>query len=93
MHTEAYFNPQAISGSNAIGIMQIIPKYAGREAYRAIYGHDKVISWDYLFDPENNIERGSAYLSLLKYNHYILTSSAFLRFNVPYHFAKFSSRP
>jgi membrane-bound lytic murein transglycosylase C len=70
MHTESYFNPKAISGSNAIGIMQIIPKYAGREAYRAIYGHDKVISWEYLFDPENNIELGSAYLSLLKYNHF-----------------------
>ena len=70
MHTESYFNPKAISGSNAIGIMQIIPKYAGREAYRAIYGQDKVISWDYLFDPENNIEIGSAYLSLLKYNHF-----------------------
>jgi len=70
MHTESYFNPKAISGSNAVGIMQIIPKYAGREAYRAIYGQDKVISWDYLFDPENNIEIGSAYLSLLKFNHF-----------------------
>lgn len=70
MHTESYFNPRAVSGSNAVGIMQIIPKYAGREAYRAIYGQDTVISWDYLFDPENNIELGSAYLSLLKYNHF-----------------------
>jgi len=70
MHTESYFNPRAISGSNAIGIMQLIPKYAGREAYKAIYGHDKVITWDYLFVPENNIELGCAYLSLLKNNHF-----------------------
>ncbi len=70
IHTESYFNPKAISDSNAIGIMQIIPKYAGREAYRAIYGYDRAISWDYLFIPENNIELGSAYLSLLKYNHF-----------------------
>jgi membrane-bound lytic murein transglycosylase C len=70
MHTESYFNPRAVSGSKAIGIMQIIPKYAGREAYRSIYGQDKLISWDYLFVPENNIELGAAYLSLLKYNHF-----------------------
>jgi len=70
MHTESYFNPRAVSGSKAIGIMQIIPKYAGREAYRSIYGQDKLISWDYLFVPENNIELGTAYLSLLKYNYF-----------------------
>jgi membrane-bound lytic murein transglycosylase C len=70
MHTESYFNPQAISGSNAIGIMQLIPKYAGREAYQAIYGQDRLITWDYLFVPENNIELGSKYLSLLKNNHF-----------------------
>lgn len=70
MHTESFFNPRAISDANAIGIMQIIPRFAGREAYRAVYGHDKVISWDYLLVPENNIELGSAYLSLLKDTHF-----------------------
>ena len=70
MHTESYFNPEAVSGCDAVGIMQIIPKYAGREAYRAIYGEDRILAWEYLKVPENNIELGSKYLSLLRYNHF-----------------------
>ena len=70
IHTESYFNPKAVSSSKAIGIMQIIPRYAGREAYRAIYGMDKLVSWEYLFVPENNIELGTKYLSLLRYKHF-----------------------
>lgn len=70
MHTESYFNPYAESSCNAIGIMQIIPRHAGREAYRAVYGVDNLISREYLFDPHKNIELGCAYLSLLKYQHF-----------------------
>ena len=70
IHTESYFNPRAISSCNAVGIMQIIPKYAGKDAYRHIYGKDKKISRKYLFNPENNIELGSAYLALLRYRHF-----------------------
>ncbi len=70
IHTESYFNPKAVSSSKAIGIMQIIPRYAGREAYSAIYGVDKLLSWEYLFIPGNNIELGTKYLSLLRYKHF-----------------------
>jgi membrane-bound lytic murein transglycosylase C len=70
IQTESYFNPMAVSSRNAIGIMQIIPEYAGREAYKALYGEDKVLSWEYLFVPENNIEMGCVYLSLLKHGHF-----------------------
>jgi len=70
IHTESYFNPKAVSSSKAIGMMQIIPRYAGREAYRAIYGVDRLLSWEYLFIPEKNIELGTKYLSLLRYKHF-----------------------
>jgi len=70
IHTESYFNPMAVSPCNAVGIMQIIPKYAGREAYRFVYDLDRVITPEYLYNPENNIELGSAYLHLLKYKHF-----------------------
>ncbi len=70
IHTESYFNPMAVSSSNAIGMMQIIPKYAGREAYIKLYGDDTVPTWKYLFLPENNIKLGSVYLSLLRYRHF-----------------------
>ncbi len=70
METESAFNPEAVSHCNAVGLMQIIPKWAGREAYRAIYGVDTAPSWEYLFKPENNIRLGCKYLSLLRYNHF-----------------------
>ncbi len=70
IHTESYFNPFAVSPCDAVGIMQIIPRYAGREAYRAIYGKDTVLSRGYLFNPEKNIELGCAYLYLLKNKHF-----------------------
>ena len=65
IHTESYFNPLALSSSNAVGMMQIIPRFAGREAYKAVYGVDQVLTHEYLYNPRNNIELGSAYLSLL----------------------------
>jgi membrane-bound lytic murein transglycosylase C len=70
IHTESYFNPFAVSSCDAVGIMQIIPRYAGREAYQALYGKDTLISRGYLFNPENNIELGCAYLYLLKNKHF-----------------------
>lgn len=65
IHTESYFNPLAISGSGAVGLMQVMPKYAGREAYNFLYGEDWAIEADYLYSPGINIELGSAYLHLL----------------------------
>jgi membrane-bound lytic murein transglycosylase C len=70
IHTESCFNPKAISGCSAVGLMQIIPRWAGREAYQYIYGQDRVLSREYLFDAANNIELGCAYFSLLRYRHF-----------------------
>jgi membrane-bound lytic murein transglycosylase C len=70
IHTESHFNPNARSQANAIGMMQILPRFAGREAYKMIYGEDKIITTEYLFDPENNIELGCAYLKILMYRYF-----------------------
>lgn len=65
IHTESYFNPLAISHAGAIGLMQVIPKYAGRESYQYLYGQDWTIRPEYLYSPGVNMELGSAYLHLL----------------------------
>lgn len=65
--SESSFNPHAVSGAPAYGLMQLVPTSGGREAYRRAKNEDKVPSTDYLFDPDNNIELGTAYLSVLIY--------------------------
>lgn len=65
MHTESYFNPKARSAVPAFGLMQIVPRYAGRDAYHFVYGEDKMLSENYLYEAKNNIELGSAYLHML----------------------------
>jgi len=70
IHTESYFNPLAVSHCGAIGLMQIIPRFAGKEAYRFVYNRDKKITRQYLLDPANNIELGVAYFHLLRFRHF-----------------------
>jgi membrane-bound lytic murein transglycosylase C len=70
IHTESYFNPLAVSTAGAVGLMQIIPKFAGREAYRYLYGQDWTIDANYLYAPGVNIELGCAYLHLLMNNYF-----------------------
>lgn len=70
IHTESYFNPMAESRCGALGLMQVIPRYAGREAYLFIYKNDKVFLPAYYHDPKNNIELGTAYLHLLKSKYF-----------------------
>jgi membrane-bound lytic murein transglycosylase C len=65
MHTESFFNPKARSHVPAFGLMQLVPRYAGRDAYKFIYKIDKMVSANYLYQPENNIELGTAYLNIL----------------------------
>ena len=48
--------------------MQLVPTSGGRDAYRKAKGEDKAPSRDYLFNPENNIELGAAYLNVLTYS-------------------------
>jgi membrane-bound lytic murein transglycosylase C len=65
IRTESSFNPHAVSGAPAYGLMQLVPTSGGREAYRRAKNKDVAPSTDYLFDAENNIELGAAYLSVL----------------------------
>jgi len=68
IRTESSFNPLAVSGAPAYGLMQLVPTSGGREAYRRAKNQDLAPSPDYLFDADNNIELGAAYLSVLTYD-------------------------
>jgi membrane-bound lytic murein transglycosylase C len=76
MHTESAFNPHACSRRKktpikqclAYGLMQLVPKSGAREAYRYLYKKDQFHKFStkkqaaYLFNPENNMTLGAAYL-------------------------------
>ena len=65
MHTESAFNPLARSHIPAFGLMQIVPKSAGRDASRLVFGEERLLKGRDLFEPETNIEMGAAYLHIL----------------------------
>nr|BET44336.1 MAG: membrane-bound lytic murein transglycosylase MltC [Candidatus Aschnera chinzeii] len=65
---ESNFNPYAISSAEALGLMQILPNAAGKDVYLA-QGKIGIPNRNYLLDPINNIELGTAYLALLQNNY------------------------
>ena len=65
MHTESYFNPMAKSAAPAFGLMQLVPKSGARDAYFFAHKKDTLVTGEYLYIPENNIELGTAYLTKL----------------------------
>jgi membrane-bound lytic murein transglycosylase C len=69
IHTESSFNPLARSRIPAYGLMQIVPRTAGRDAARAIFGKSRMLKPKYLFDPNNNIRVGAAYLHVLNHRY------------------------
>lgn len=69
IRTESNFNPYAVSPIPAYGLMQLVPSSGGRDAYRRATGNDGVPSKEYLFDANNNIELGAAYLNVLAFNY------------------------
>jgi membrane-bound lytic murein transglycosylase C len=68
IRTESNFNPFAVSSAPAYGLMQLVPTSGGREATRRARGRDGIPTKDELFDADNNIELGTAYLSVLSFN-------------------------
>jgi membrane-bound lytic murein transglycosylase C len=68
--TESYFNPFAVSRTGALGVMQIMPDRAGRDAMKLLTGVDRQPSYQELTDPKTNIRLGAAYLALLQ-QHYL----------------------
>lgn len=69
MQTESNFNPFAKSHIPAFGLMQIVPKSAGVDAYRFLKKRERMPSAAYLYNGTNNIEMGSAYLHILYYRY------------------------
>jgi membrane-bound lytic murein transglycosylase C len=70
IETESSFNPYATSHIPAYGLMQIVPKTAGVDAWRFLYKKDGIPSKNYLYNANNNIQMGTAYLHIL-YNRYL----------------------
>lgn len=59
-------NPELVSKSNAVGLMQLKASTAGREVYRRM-GWSGQPSTRELKNPERNISMGAAYLSILEH--------------------------
>ncbi|MBL7634990.1 MULTISPECIES: membrane-bound lytic murein transglycosylase MltC [Atlantibacter] len=64
MQTESSFNPYAVSRSDALGLMQVVQHTAGKDVFRS-QGKSGTPSRSYLFDPQSNIDTGTAYLAML----------------------------
>ena len=69
MQTESNFNPFAKSHIPAFGLMQIVPRSAGKDVYRYLYKKDGMPNSSYLYNSDNNIEMGSTYLYILYYRY------------------------
>ncbi len=66
IQTESTFNPRAYNrSSNACGLMQIVPRYAGHAMNKELYGVDRKPTANELFDSRRNIEMGVGYFKHL----------------------------
>jgi membrane-bound lytic murein transglycosylase C len=63
---ESSFNPRARSPVGAIGLMQIMPQFAGLEVFEKVTGKPTIPTAEYLYDPTKNIMVGVTYLQLLR---------------------------
>lgn len=70
IETESSFNPMATSAIPAFGLMQLVPKTAGLDAYKFVHGQKRLVTPEYLYDQDNNLLLGTAYLHLLS-NRYL----------------------
>jgi len=70
METESNFNPRAKSHVPAYGLMQIVPRSAGKDATQYLFGKAKVLAPSYLYNGDKNIAIGGAYLHIL-YHRYL----------------------
>jgi membrane-bound lytic murein transglycosylase C len=70
IYQESRFNPNAVSSAEAYGMMQLVPKSGGIEAFRKAKGESVKPTKEYLMDPENNIELGATYLGMLLFDYW-----------------------
>ncbi len=70
IYQESRFNPHAVSQAEAYGMMQLVPKSGGVEAFRKAKGEAVRPTKEYLMDPENNIELGATYLGMLLFDYW-----------------------
>jgi membrane-bound lytic murein transglycosylase C len=70
IYQESRFNPHAVSSAEAYGMMQLVPKSGGLEAFRKAKGETVQPTKEYLMDPENNIELGATYLGMLLFEYW-----------------------
>jgi len=66
METESSFNPFAVSHAGAYGLMQVMQATAGADVFQKIYHRNDRPGRNYLLNPVNNIDTGTAYLSILR---------------------------
>lgn len=71
IYQESRFNPHAVSTAEAYGMMQLVPKSGGLEAFRKAKGEAVRPTKEYLMDPENNIELGATYLNILLFDYWM----------------------
>jgi len=71
IETESHFYPSRVSHANAVGLMQIVPKWAGLETNMFIYNENVKPTVKYLKNPNRNIQHGCCYLSLLYNRHWM----------------------
>ena len=65
IEVESAFNPYAVSPAKAYGLMQVVPATAGRDVFERVKGKSGQPTQQQLFQPQFNIDIGSAYLHLL----------------------------
>jgi membrane-bound lytic murein transglycosylase C len=70
IYQESRFNPNAVSSAEAYGMMQLVPKSGGLEAFRKARGESVKPTKEYLMDPESNIELGATYLGMLLFDYW-----------------------
>ncbi len=68
IRVESDFNPYAINSVPAVGLMQVAQS-AGAEVHAELTGRRSEPSKAFLFEPDNNITYGTAYLHLLATRH------------------------
>jgi membrane-bound lytic murein transglycosylase C len=71
IETESHFNPYATSAIPAYGLMQVVPRSAGRDAWKFLHKSKGQPTKNYLFNPRNNIEMGSAYMHILQQRYLV----------------------